>query len=190
MKWRLVTIVAVGVLVAACGSADTDKTAASGATDSGGDPPAAGTSPAGGQAGDEHSACRAGLTGNEPGVVNVSCDGSAEIRVRAGADAWDVKGGHCATTGDYFSASAGVIVDVKGLRGAAFKGRPPNAVTVNNTDTPGKGTIQVTLDGKNLFDLGEATLSLPADRKSAHLTGTSGKLSDSPGTKITVDITC
>ena len=46
------------------------------------------------------------------------------------------------------------------------------------------------LGGKHYFDLGNATMTVSADQKSAHLDGTGDRLSDAPNKKITVDVTC
>jgi hypothetical protein len=54
----------------------------------------------------------------------------------------------------------------------------------------GKATIQAELDGKHNFDLGNATITLSNQGKTAHVEGTSEALSDVPNAKITVDVTC
>lgn len=133
--------------------------------------------------------CTGGLAGNAPGVVRITCDGPATIRVRAGDASKDFRGGRCSSVGDVWSAAAGVVIDATGAHGA-YTGPPVDSVAVNNTDTPGKGTIQAVLGGRHYYTLGDATVTVTAGGKSAHLEGTSHPLSDAPGTKITVDVTC
>ena len=75
--------------------------------------------------------------------------------------------------------------------GTAARTAPPvDDVTVNDTATPGRGTIQAVVAGKHYFALGTATLTLAADHKTAHLKGTGDRQSDAPGVPITVDVTC
>jgi hypothetical protein len=148
-------------------------------------PPAATADPAGPAGGD----CSGGLTGNEPGVARITCGGAATIHVRAGRADKEFHGGECHSAGDVWSAAAGVVIDATGSHGT-YTGKPVDSVAVNNTDTPGRGTIQVMLDGKNYYDLGEATMTLATGGKSAHIRGTSDRLSDAPGARITVDVTC
>jgi hypothetical protein len=134
-------------------------------------------------------ACTGGLKGTEPGVVRITCDGTATIRVQAGGTGKDFHGGVCHSAGDVWSAAAGVIIDATGVHGS-YTGPPVDSVAVNNTATAGKGTIQLVLGGRHYFDLGSATITLTAGGKGARLDGTSEKLSDAPGAKITVDVTC
>jgi hypothetical protein len=133
--------------------------------------------------------CTGGLTGTEPGVVRITCAGSATIRVRAGGVRKEFRGGECHSAGDVWSAAAGVVVDATGTHGT-YTGRPVDSVAVNDTATHGKGTIQLVLGGKHYYDLGEAALTVAAGGRGAHLSGTSHRLSDAPGAKITADVTC
>jgi hypothetical protein len=133
--------------------------------------------------------CTGGLTGTEPGVVRITCDGTATIHVQAGTTSKDFHGGVCHSAGDVWSAAAGVVVDATGVHGT-YTGPPVDSVAVNNTATAGRGTIQLVLGGKHYFDLGNATITLAAGGKDARLEGTSEKLSDAPGTTITIDVTC
>jgi len=103
-------------------------------------------------------ACTGGLTGTEPGVVRITCDGTATIHVVAGGTNRDFHGGACQSAGDVWSAAAGVIIDVTGTHGK-YTGPPVDSVALNNTATAGKGTIQLVLGGKHYFDLGAAALS-------------------------------
>ncbi len=82
-----------------------------------------------------------------------------------------------------------MVIDEAGVTGR-YAGPPVEVVTVNNTSTAGKATVQAVLGGKHHFDLGNATLTLSPDQKTAHIEGTSDKLSDAPGTTIVVDVTC
>jgi len=147
------------------------------------------SSPATGSAAAADQGCTGGLKGTEPGVVRITCDGTATIRVQAGGTGKDFHGGVCHSAGDVWSAAAGVIIDATGVHGA-YTGPPVDSVAVNNTATGGKGTIQLALGGRHYFDLGNATMTLAAGGKGAHLEGTSEKLSDAPGAKITVDVSC
>ncbi len=174
------------LLLAGCSHDGTTSTTAPGGTGGGAAAsPTGAASPAGGA----DQARTGGLKGTEPGVVRITCDGTATIRVQAGGVGKDFHGGACKSAGDVWSAAAGVIIDVTGSHGA-YTGPPVDSVAVNNTATAGKGTIQLALGGKHYFDLGAAAMTLAAGGKSAHLEGTSDHLSDAPGAKITVDVTC
>lgn len=151
--------------------------------------PSAHTGPSTATAAPANKDCTGGLTGNQPGIVRITCDGTATIHVQAGDTSKDFHGGVCHSAGDIWSAAAGVILDSSGAHGT-YTGPPVDSVAINNTDAPGKGTIQLLLSGKHYYDLGEATLTLTAGGKSAHVEGTSHRLSDAPGAKITVDVTC
>ena len=146
----------------------------------------AATTPAG------SASCSGGLTGTEPGVVRITCGGTATVHIQAGDVTRDIPGGVCHSTADAWSASVGVIIDVTGVHGT-YTGPAVDNVTVNDTSTPGstrRGTIQATVGGKLYYDLGNATMTISADRQSAHLEGTSEKTSDAPGAKLTVSVTC
>jgi hypothetical protein len=175
-------LVAAGGLGAACstGSAAPAATAVAAATPAGHRSEAA-------RATDK--ACSGGLSGQEPGVARITCGGPATIRITAGGVSRDLHGGECHTTGEVWSAAAGVIIDVTGTHGK-YSGPPVNNVVVNDTTTPGRGTIQSVLDGKTYFVLGDAVMKISADRKSARLEGKSDRASDAPGAKITVSVTC
>jgi hypothetical protein len=134
-------------------------------------------------------ACTGGLTGAEPGVVRITCDGTATIRVQAGDASREFHGGVCHSAGDIWSAAAGVVIDATGAHGT-YAGPSVDSIAVNNTATPGKGTIQVLLGSRHYYDLGEAAMAVTAGGTSAHIEGTSHQLSDAPGAKITVDVTC
>jgi len=174
--------VAVPLLLAGCGHR-APAAAPSGASAA----PSAKATPSAKAGGD--AACTGGLTGTEPGVVRITCNGTATIHVVAGGAGKDFHGGVCRSAGDVWSAAAGVIIDTTGTHGS-YTGPPVDSVAVNNTSDSGKGTIQIVLGGKHYFDLGGAAMTLGAGGKSAHLDGTSDHLSDAPGTKITVDVTC
>lgn len=134
-------------------------------------------------------ACSRGVKATDPGVVSVHCGGTARFRVQAGSAAKTLPGGDCVSAGDSWSATVGVVIDYNGLHGV-YAGPQVDVVSVNNTTTPGRGTVQVTLDADSYFDLDDAALTLSADHKSAHIEGTSEDLSDDPGAAIVVDITC
>jgi hypothetical protein len=181
MRRHLPLCATVLFLLAGCSTGSTPP-ASGGATPSGGT--SAGTSgPAGG------SACSGGLKGGEPGVVRITCDGPAEIKIQAGDVSRDMHGGRCQSAADVWSAAVGVVINETGI-GDKYTGPPVEVVTVNNTDTPGKATIQAVLAGKHYYDLGTATIIVAAGGKSAHIEGTSDKASDAPGARIVVDVTC
>ncbi len=134
------------------------------------------------------SACSGGLTGSEAGVVSVTCNGTAELKVVVNGTTTDLHGGTCQSGGGVWSATAGVLIDVTGMHGK-YSGPPVADITVNDT-ADGKATIQVAVGDKHYFDLGTATLQLSADKKTAHIDGTGDHLSDAPGAPIAVDVTC
>ena len=181
-------MILLGLLVlAGCSqSGPPAKSAPGGASGSGGAPS---VTAAAGSAAAADQACTGGLKGTEPGVVRITCDGTATIRVQAGVTSKDFHGGVCHSAGDVWSAAAGVVVDAAGVHGTYT--RPPvDSVAVNNTATRGKGTIQLVLGGKHYFDLGNAAITLVGGGKGARVEGTSEQLSDAPGAKITIDVTC
>lgn len=143
----------------------------------------------GGQGGAGDTSCSGGAHAGDPGVVNIDCDGTAEIKFQAGDVSKDMHGGSCRSGGGAWSASVGVIIDKTGTNGT-YAGPPVNNIVVNNTSVAGKATIQASIGGKLYYDLGNATMTMAADQKSAHIEGTGDKTSDAPGTKIVVDVTC
>jgi hypothetical protein len=86
------------------------------------------------------------------------------------------------STPDVWSAAVGVIVDRTGTDGT-YAGPVVHNVTVNDTSTPGRGTIQSSLGGKLYFDLRNAATTIAPDRKSAQLEATSEQASDAPNAK-------
>jgi predicted small lipoprotein YifL len=185
---RFLALALMMLALAGCGHNGTSLAPAAGTASAGGDAQSgAATAAADPAAGNQ--ACSGGLTANEPGVVRVTCGGTATIHVRAGDATKDFHGGECHSAGDVWSVAAGVIIDMTGSHGK-YAGPPVDSVAVNNTATAGKGTIQLSLGGKNYFDLGNASMTVAAGGKGAHLKGTSERLSDAPGTKLTIDVTC
>jgi hypothetical protein len=181
MRRHLPLFATVLLLLAGCSTASTPP-ASSGAAPSGG-PSAGAPGPSGG------SACSGGLKGGEPGVVRITCDGPAEIKIQAGDVSRDMHGGRCQSAADVWSAAVGVVTNETGI-GDKYTGPPVEVVAVNNTSTAGKATVQAVLGGKHYFDLGNATLTLAADGRTAHIEGTSDRASDAPGAKLVVDVTC
>ncbi len=180
-------VVLVGLLLAGCSSGPAKASGPTG----GGNPTATGTGSPGASAttgGGAADACSGGLTGSEPGVVSVTCSGTAEVKIQAGDVTKDLHGGTCQSAAGVWSATIGVLLDATGLHGT-YTGPPVSGITVNNT-ADGKATIQADLDGKLYFDLGTATLTMSADQKTAHIEGTSDPNSDAPGAEIVVDVTC
>jgi hypothetical protein len=134
------------------------------------------------------SACSGGLTRPQEGVVSITCNGSAELKVSVNGSTTDLHGGVCQSGGGVWSATAGVLLDETGLNGT-YSGPPVSDITVNNT-ADGKATIQVEIAGKHYFNLGTAKLQLSADKQTAHIEGAGDHLSDAPGAKIVIDVTC
>ena len=184
---RQVSIALIAVALLA-GCASNGKTTADDSTKT---QPATGsattTSAAAGSA--DSTACSGGLKGTEPGVIRITCDGTADIKIQAGSVSKDMRGGSCQQADGVWSAAVGVVIDATGTQGK-YTGPPVDSITVNNTSTGGKATIQAKLGGKTYFDLGTATLSLSSDGKTAHIEGASDHLSDAPGAKLVVDVTC
>jgi len=135
------------------------------------------------------STCSGGRKGGEPGVVRITCDGPADIKIQAGDVSRDLRGGKCQSAGDVWSAAVGVVINETGI-GDAYTGPPVEVVTVNNTSTAGKATVQAVIGGKHYYDLGTAALTLAPDGRTAHIEGTSDKASDAPGARLVVDVTC
>jgi hypothetical protein len=121
--------------------------------------------------------------------VRITCNGTAVVHITVAGTSHVLRGGVCQSAAGVWSVAVGVIVDATGIHGT-YTGPPVDSVTVNDTSTPGRGTIQALLGGEHVFDLGNASMTIAADRKSAHLDGTGDRLSDAPDAKITVDVTC
>jgi hypothetical protein len=182
-------VTTLGLLVLTGCAAGNASSAQPGASSSPGGQPATAAGPAGATGPGANRACSGGLTGSEPGVVHVTCGGTATIHIKVAGTIKDFPGGECHAAGDVWSASAGVVIDRTGGHGA-YTGPSVDSVAINNTDTPGKGTVQIVLGGRNYYALGDATLTMSVDRKTAHLTGASDHLSDGPDATIVVDVTC
>lgn len=129
------------------------------------------------------AACTGGLTGTEPGVMMVVCDGTAKVNVQVGSVTKDFAGGKCNVLGCRWSVTDGVITEA-----GKYKGRPVDVVSVNNQSS-GRGTIQLSLGGKTYF-VDNASFDLSNGKKTAHLQGKTTPESDSPGTTVTVDVAC
>jgi hypothetical protein len=183
----IIIVVAAGAgLLAGCSSGHSSSSNA-------GSTPAAAASASSPSAGTDstagsNSACSAGLTGTEPGVVSVTCTGAAELKVQVDGSTTDMRGGTCQSGGGVWSATVGVLVDETGMHGK-YAGPPVSDITVNDT-ADGKATIQAVIGGKHYFALGTATLQLSADKKTAHIEGKGDRLSDAPDAKIVVDVNC
>ncbi len=172
-------IMAVGPLAVGCGNAASSSGAGAGGTVAAS--PAAGSSGGGAKAGP--AACTGGLTGSEPGVVQMVCDGTATVHLQVGSVTKSFVGGQCHSAGDFWSVTAGVITQV-----GAYKGPPVDVVSINKNSSGG-GSIQVLLGGKNYFVDG-ASLTLSEGAKTAHLQGKATAQSDVPGAAVTADVAC
>ncbi len=175
-------VIGAGLLAAGCGGAAQPPGAGTGGT---GGTATASAATGGGNASPTTSAaaCTGGLTGTEPGVILVVCDGTARVHVQVGPVTKDFAGGKCNVLGDRWSVTDGVITE----RGK-YKGRPVDVVSVNN-QASGRGTIQLSLGGKTYF-VDNASFALSNGKKTAHAQGKTTPESDSPGTTVTVDVTC
>lgn len=182
----LAAVTLVALLAGCSGGGGSNGGAAAGGSNPSG--PAATATSSNPGSGDDAS-CSHGVKPTDPGVIDVFCGGPGEIKIQAGGVSRDFHGATCRSGGGAWSASVGVVTDKTGLHGT-YAGPPVEVVTINDTDTAGKATIQSTIDGKQYFALGTATMTLAADQKSAHLEGTSDRLSDAPNAKIVVDVTC
>jgi len=184
-------VVGAGLLAAGCGGAAQPSAGTGGASGTGGGTggtaaasPAGGTTASTGAApGTGTASCSGGLDGTEPGVVLVSCDGTARVHVQIGPVSKDFAGGTCYDVGGRWSVTDGVVTE-KGT----YQGPPVDVVSVNN-QASGRGTIQVALGGKSYF-VDNASFDLSNDKKSAHLRGKTTPESDAPGTTVTVDVAC
>jgi len=188
MGRRISIALAILALLARCSSGGSG-TPAGGPTGNGNTAASTSTGGTGGAGGAGDASCAGGAHEGDPGVVSITCDGTAEIKLQAADVTKDMRGGQCRSAGGTWSAAVGVIIDETGVTGT-YTGPPVDNIVVNNTSDPGKATIQAVIGGKHLFDLGTATLTLSADQKTAHIEGTGDKASDAPGTKIVIDVTC
>lgn len=134
-------------------------------------------------AGGASSACTGGLTGAEPGVVDIFCDGPARVHVQAGSVVKEFTGGKCSHVGDIWTATDGVVTQA-----GVYKGKPVDVVSVNR-DSTGGGTIQLVLGGKVLLVEG-AAMKVSDGGSQAHLQGKTTSSSDEPKLPVTVDISC
>jgi hypothetical protein len=179
-------ITGAGLLAAGCGGSAPPSAGGTGVS-AAASPAAGAASPAAGPAsvgpGPGAAACNGGLTGTEPGVILVVCDGTAKVHVQVGTATKDFVDGQCNVLGDRWSVTDGVITQ-KGK----YKGPPVDVVSVNN-QASGRGTIQVSLGGKSYF-VDNASFDLSNGKKTAHLQGKTTPESDSPGTAVTVDVSC
>jgi hypothetical protein len=182
MRSRLTLGVATAVLaLAGCSDAGGATNGATGPVPS---PPATT-----GSAAASNKDCSGGLTGREQGVARISCSGTAEVKLQAGSVARDMHGGECHSAAGVWSVLVGVVVDETGSSGA-YTGPAVDYIEANNTNTPGRATVQAVIGGKHYYDLGHASLTLSSDSKTAHIEGSGESSSDAPGVKITVDVTC
>lgn len=136
-----------------------------------------------GAAGTSSVACTGGLTGAEPGVMDIFCNGPARVHVQAGSVVKEFTGGKCSHVGDIWTATDGVVTQA-----GVYKGKPVDVVSVNR-DSTGGGTIQLVLGGKVLLVEG-AVMKVSDGGNQAHLQGTTTSLSDEPKLPVTVDISC
>lgn len=136
-----------------------------------------------GVGGASSAACTGGLTGAEPGVIDIFCNGSARVHVQAGSVVKEFTGGKCSHVGDIWTATDGVVTQT-----GVYKGKPVDVVSVNR-DSTGGGTIQLVLGGKVLLVEG-AVMKVSGGGSQAHLQGKTTSSSDEPKLPVTVDISC
>jgi hypothetical protein len=184
MKTVVIAAIGAAALVSGCSSSAAKTTAAN-------NPAAAGSAavtPTPTSAAGAADSCAGGLSGSEPGVVRITCGGTADIKISVNGVEKDMHRGQCQSAAGVWSAAVGVIIDRTGTNGK-YTGPPVDSIVVNNT-SDGKATVQASVNGKLYYDLGEAKLTLSADQKSAHIVGKCDRSSDAPNAAITVDVTC
>jgi len=166
----------------------------------GGDPAGTGAPPAtstaasstaagGGGGGGASDACSHGVRPTDPGVVDVNCGGTADVKVQVDSVSKDLRGGTCHNVpGQIWTVSVGVIVDITGQHGK-YAGPQVDTIEVA-TNGNNAATVMGTLDGKMILSNDDAKLTLSPDGKTAHIEGVGDRNSDTPNAKITVDVTC
>jgi len=166
----------------------------------GGDPAGTGAPPAtstaasstaagGGGGGGASDACSHGVRPTDPGVVDVNCGGTADVKVQVDSVSKDLQGGTCHNVpGQIWTVSVGVIVDITGQHGK-YAGPQVDTIEVA-TNGNNAATVMGTLDGKMILSNDDAKLTLSPDGKTAHIEGVGDRNSDTPNAKITVDVTC
>jgi len=176
-------ITGAGLLAAGCGGAAQPPAGTGGTAAASPAAGAANTGAASAAPGAGAASCTGGLTGTEPGVILVVCDGTAKAHVQAGPVTKDFVDGKCEAADGVWSMTDGVITQF-----GKYNGPPVDSLSVNN-QASGRGTIQLSLAGKIYF-VDNASLDLAHDMKSAHLQGQTTPESDAPGTTVTVDVAC
>ena len=150
---------------------------------------AASSTAAGGGGGGASDACSHGVRPTDPGVVDVNCGGTADVKVQVDSVSKDLQGGTCHNVpGQIWTVSVGVIVDITGQHGK-YAGPQVDTIEVA-TNGNNAATVMGTLDGKMILSNDDAKLTLSPDGKTAHIEGVGDRNSDTPNAKITVDVTC
>jgi hypothetical protein len=166
----------------------------SGSNSGGGSPAGTGASAAtssapGGAGAGTNDACSHGVKPGDPGVVDVNCGGTAEVKIQVDAISKDLQGGTCHNLpGQVWSLAVGVIVDITGQHGT-YAGPQVDTIEVTTNDFKA-ATVQGRLDGKLILSNDDAKITVSADGKTAHVEGVGDRNSDTPNAKITVDVTC
>ena len=151
--------------------------------------PVATTSAAGGAGASTNDACSHGVKPGDPGVVDVNCGGTAEVKTQVDTLSKDLQGGTCHNIpGQIWSLAIGVIIDITGQHGQ-YAGPQVDTIEVTTNDFKA-ATVQGRLDGKLILSNDDAKISVSADGKTAHVEGVGDRNSDTPNAKITVDVTC
>jgi len=150
---------------------------------------AASSTAAGGGGGGASDACSHGVKPTDPGVVDVNCGGTADVKVQVDSVSKDLRGGTCHNVpGQIWTVSVGVIVDITGQHGK-YAGPQVDTIEVA-TNGNNAATVMGTLDGKMILSNDDAKLTLSPDGKTAHIEGVGDRNSDTPNAKIAVDVTC
>jgi len=147
------------------------------------------TAGGGGGGGGAGDACSHGVKPTDPGVVDVNCGGTADVKVQVDSVSKDLPGGTCHNVpGQTWTVSVGVIVDITGQHGK-YAGPQVDTIEVA-TNGNNAATVMGTLDAKMILSNDDAKLTLSPDGKTAHIEGVGDRNSDTPNAKIAVDVTC
>lgn len=172
------------------GGGNGSGSASAGGNPAGGGAVAATSSAAGGAGGGGASdACTHGVKPGDPGVVDVNCGGTAEVKIQVGSISKDLHGGTCHNVpGQVWSVSVGVIIDITGQHGT-YGGPQVDNIEVA-TNGINAATVLGTLDAKMILSNDDAKLTLSPDGRTAHIDGVGDHNSDTPNATIAVDVTC
>lgn len=181
-------VLALALLAGCSGGGGGNGGGTGGGNPAGNGAPAATSTGTGGGAG-TNDACSHGVKPTDPGVVDVNCGGTADVRIQVDSVSKDLRGGTCHNVpGQIWTVAVGVIVDVTGQHGT-YAGPQVDSIEAF-TNGNNAATVEGTLDGKLILSNDDAKLTLSSDGRTAHIDGTGEHNSDTPNAKITVDVSC